>query len=420
MAPAVHALSPMTLPPATTTLLDNGIKLHTLSGGKSAVSRIKIILPGGLVESDRPGLMRMAGNLMLEGSKSYPGNTLSETLEYNGAWTGIDMATHHSMLNLYCINRSYESLLPISAEMVTHPLYEPEAVSQALQAEAARLEVERHKVAYKASVAMNAMIYGKDHPLAADPEPDELLSITPEMLRHSHSRRLDPEGMHVYLSGLLTDDMIEQAVRVFSSIPPSEPYPLRDMQFAHHLVGERRHISMPESKQSAVRMVIPVIGREHPDYVPLRMAVIALGGYFGSRLMLNIREDKGLTYGISSALIGYRNSGFLSISSQTDHTTVEELIDETISEIERMKNPSSYTADEIDRLSRYVLSELAGVLDTPFTRTDFLSTEITASTPPGYFEMQQEAARAASAGTLAEMARRYFDTGRLFIATAGR
>ncbi len=150
------------------------------------------------------------------------------------------------------------------------------------------------------------------------------------------------------------------------------------------------------------------------------MAVIALGGYFGSRLMLNIREEKGLTYGITASPLGYKHSGFISVSSQTDPSTVDMLIEETVKEIERMKNPASYTPDEVTRLSRFMLSELAGVLDTPFSRMDFLQTRITANTPAGYFAMQEQTARNLSPERLAEMAEKYFNTECLFIATAGK
>lgn len=118
--------------------------------------------------------------------------------------------------------------------------------------------------------------------------------------------------------------------------------------------------------------------------------------------------------------MGFRHSGFISIASQTDARTVDQLIDETISELERMKNPASYSDDEIDRISRFVLSELAGVLDSPFSRADFLQTQVSANTPAGYFAMQDSAARTMSAEMLASMAEKYFDTSKLFIATAGK
>lgn len=419
-APTVHDMGPLHLPNDEIVTLPNGIKLHTLSGGNAEVSRIKILLPGGIAESPVPQIYQMANSLLLEGTLSHPSDELADILEYNGAWSGVDTSTHHSSLSLYCTNDTYPALLPIMREMVTSPAFEDETVSNALQAEAARLDVENHKVAYRASCAMRTLVYGADHPLSTVPSPNRLLEITPEQLREVHERRLDPNGIHIYISGLISENMVSHAYDIFSTIPPREEFPLPRLQFPHHTTGGRVHVDMPESLQSGVRLIIPAIGRIHPDYVPLRMAVIALGGYFGSRLMLNIREEKGLTYGITASLLGYKHSGFISISSQTDPTTVDMLIDETVKEIERMKNPASYTPDEVNRLSRFVLSELAGVLDTPFSRMDFLQTQITANAPAGYFAMQEQAARTLTPQILADMAEKYFNTDCLFIATAGK
>lgn len=418
--PPIHDIGPLRLEPEIRIKLDNGVTLHTLSGGNAGVSRVKVILPGGAAESPVPRLYALAGNLIPEGSMTHPGSSLPDIFENSGSWTGTENSTHHSGISLYCLNSSYGMLLPLMREMVLQPEFAPGIVGHTLQAEASRIGVEQQKVLYRAECALKEMVYGPGHPLTPVPSPSQLLSITPSQLHEAHARRLDPRGTHIYISGRLTRSMIDEAAEVWSRMPAGPSFPTPRLIFPEHNVGGRTHVDMHESMQSGVRMTIPVIGRNHPDFVPLRMAVIALGGYFGSRLMLNIREDRGLTYGISSSLIGYRHSGFLSISSQTDPSTVEELISETVNEIERMKDPASYTSDEINRLSRFVLSELAGVLENPFTRMDFLQTEITANTPPDYYARQKTVARSLSPELLSQMASRYFDTSRLFIATAGR
>jgi len=419
-APAINDMGPLSLPDEDIISLKNGINLHLLSGGNAEVSHIKILLPGGIAESPVPQLYQMANSLLLEGSINHPSDELAEILEYNGAWSGVDTSTHYSSLSLYCTNNTYHTLLPLIKEMVTSPAFEDEPVANALRAEAARLDVENHKVAYRASYAMRNLVYGPDHPLSAVPSPEQLLDITPAQLHQAHERRLDPKGIHVYISGLLSDNMIGEAQHIFSTIEGREGFPLPRLQFPKHTSGDSVHVDMPESLQSGVKLMIPAIGRIHPDYVPLRMTVIALGGYFGSRLMLNIREEKGLTYGITASLLGFKHNGFISISSQTDPSTVNMLIEETVKEIERMKNPSTYTPDEVNRLSRFVLSELAGVLDTPFSRMEFLQTQITANAPARYFAMQEHAARTITPEILAEMAEKYFNTDCLFIATAGK
>ena len=135
--------------------------------------------------------------------------------------------------------------------------------------------------------------------------------------------------------------------------------------------------------------------------------------------MLNIREDKGLTYGISASLFGYTDRSFITVSTQTDGSTKDEVIRLICDEIEKMKDESSYNDDEIRRLSKFILSNLATTLDTPFSRMDYTQTHIYADTPEDYFEQQESLARRLTPEILAGMARRYFDLSKMTVVTAG-
>ena len=176
-APIVHDMGPLSLPDDKIVTLQNGISLHLLSGGDAEVSRIKILLPGGIAESPVPQLYQMANSLLLEGTHTHPSDELADILEYNGAWSGVDTSTHHSSLSLYCTNDTYHTLLPLVREMVTSPAFEDEPVANALRAEAARLDVENHKVAYRAACAIRTLVYGHNHPLSAVPRPEQLSLI---------------------------------------------------------------------------------------------------------------------------------------------------------------------------------------------------------------------------------------------------
>lgn len=150
IAPDIHNMGSLSLPEAETMTLPNGLTLHFLSGGNADVSRIKILLPGGIAESPRPKLLEIANSLLLEGTVNHSGEQLSDIIEHNGAWTGIETSTHHSALSVYCLNSTYRTLLPLVNEIVLSPAFDPEATSHVVRNEAARLEVDHHKVLYRA------------------------------------------------------------------------------------------------------------------------------------------------------------------------------------------------------------------------------------------------------------------------------
>ncbi|MDE6121522.1 MAG: insulinase family protein, partial [Muribaculaceae bacterium] len=114
---------------------------------------------------------------------------------------------------------------------------------------------------------------------------------------------MNPANIHVFISGLFSDALLETARRVFGALGAlSAGETFRIQPYRTENTPQHITVEASESLQSAVAIGIPAVRRDNPHYVPLRIAVMALGGYFGSRLMSNIREDKGLTYNISASL----------------------------------------------------------------------------------------------------------------------
>lgn len=420
-APKVYNFGPLTLSPASTHVLPNGISVHIESGSEIDVSRLTIALPAGEAESPKPGLAGCAAMMLVEGTARMNGEEIANTFEYNGAWVNTTVSTHYTSIILSTLNDKFADVLPIIADMIICPAFPEAATSRLLQRQAARLEIEHKKVSFIADATIRPLAYGQDNPLARSETPDEVKSFTPKELSDFHFSRLDPSNMHIFLAGNITDDMIRTVNMIFTRIPRHAGPQLNRLSFPTPTSGEPRRVDIPveHAQQSAVKLMIPAVGRTDSDFVPLRAAVIALGGYFGSRLMLNIREDKGLTYGISASLFGYTDRSFITVSTQTDGSTKDEVIRLICDEIEKMKDESSYNDDEIRRLSKFILSNLATTLDTPFSRMDYTQTHIYADTPEDYFEQQESLARKLTPEILAGMARRYFDLSKMTVVTAG-
>jgi predicted Zn-dependent peptidase len=166
-------------------------------------------------------------------------------------------------------------------------------------------------------------------------------------------------------------------------------------------------------------MAAPTIPRSHKDYIPLRIAVMALGGYFGSRLMTSIREEKGLTYGISAALEGSHEAANITINAQCDPAYVDEVISQTFAEIERLAN-EPMPREELEALIQYLSSALAVTLDSPLSIADHYITQLTVGTPPDYFEQQFNVLGAITPATIAEMTSKYIKPELFATFVAGR
>jgi len=147
-------------------------------------------------------------------------------------------------------------------------------------------------------------------------------------LQAAHRRLLVPENTDVFLSGMIDGD-VERAVYDFlcelpSMGPSFKPVvePIRPEE-----PGKKVYVGMEGALQDAIMAGLPAPGRDSEDYSLLRFTIMALGGYFGSRLMTNIREDKGLTYGISSSLLGNYEGSYMTIGAQCDGAYTERVLD---------------------------------------------------------------------------------------------
>lgn len=196
------------------------------------------------------------------------------------------------------------------------------------------------------------------------------------------------------------------------------PYTLDIRQPQGVWTPEVKYVEVAGAAQSAVRMTIPSISRQHDDYEMLRIAVCALGGYFGSRLNANIREEKGLTYGIASSIIGMDGYGAINIACQCDGRYVDTVISEIHHELNRMKS-GDYPSDEIARLKRFYTTSLSGILESPFSVMDFYESGHIADIPSDYFVQQLRALDSLSAESLREMANRYFQSDKALTVVAG-
>lgn len=420
LRPPVKEMGALSLAPAQVHTLPDGTTLHIVNTGTTEVSRLTIALPGGEADSPRPGLFEALATLLPEGSLENPGTRMADMLESNGAWCGASVTTHHTLINLFTLNDVFGTVLPLAAQMAFSPAFEPEAVTRALRIQASQAAVDARKVSTQATRALRPRLYGADNPLALYPTPEDIISFTPQEMHDAHDSRICPAKTHIFLAGKVTDTMIDAVMSQFGSGSCKEKYTGRQLTFAPSPQPGLITTGVDGAMQNAIRIAIPTPGRSHTDFLSLRLATHALGGYFGSRLMMSIREEKGLTYGIGSSLYAYPDNGFMIIATDTDPGYTDDVIESAVAEIERLKDPASFSPDEIERLRSSQLSGLASILDTPLQRMDFLQNEVIAGTPHDYFAAQYEAVMKMTGEAIADTAARYFDTAKMVISVAGK
>lgn len=399
--------------------LSNGIPVWVVGDGDDEVNRLELYVGGGSFEETKPFQSYLTALLSLEGNARMSAQQVAEALDYYGAVKSAQPYDHCTMLSLSSLNHNFNSTVGILSDSISSPIFSEEECDLYKRRLASNVATARERVEYLANMEMMRLYYGENHPLAAEVTPEGLMSITTEELRQFHKGHYNVDNIRIVFSGKVTDREMNVLnatigawnVRGEKDSDSEEPA----------IVPSAKMLSIIDKKgalQSAVGITIRAIPRRHPDYFKLRLLVTALGGYFGSRLNMNIREDKGYTYGIHSFLSGRSNDAYISIMSAcaTQHTWP--LIEEVKKEMERLRT-QPMSASELSTVKRHMLSELMKTLDTPFSIARYVADAFTVGIYPEYFNEQVDAIMACTPGDVMEMANKYLLESKMRIVIAG-
>lgn len=415
--PPVTPFGALTMPLPRILRLNNGIELYIVDKGDQEVCRFDILFEGGRYAGRIPAIADMTGPMLRKGIPGMDAESIAEHLDYYGAWMQTGTTQHYSAISLFSLNRNLDKVLPVISQMITEPSMPEKPFEVLKQQRIQQLEINRQKVSFLAAEAFNNLIFGASHPYARTTSTQDLEAVTLNEICQYHHDFYQNTGIQIILSGRITDEVLQLVHRHFNILSPGNTTPI----VVAPIAPENQHttiIHRPAALQSGLRMGMPVIGSEHPDYPLLTMLNLVLGGYFGSRLMTNIREEKGYTYGISSHIVSMRDGAYFTIVTETGTEYTRPLIDEVRSEMLQLCN-TPIPLDELETARNYLQGRRARALDSPFSMSDYFVSSIISGTPLNYFNTEDEIIRTATADDLMRVARTYLHPDNLYIAIAG-
>ncbi|MBO4942351.1 MAG: insulinase family protein [Muribaculaceae bacterium] len=412
--PAVYPFAPMTMPGETVERLDNGLTFHRFSGGDQPVCNLTLHLTGGVSEMGEAAAKVLASQLS-EGTAGRSADEISEALDDSGARLSCQSQAHHTTVKISLLTSRLPDILPVLSDMITEPSFPDDRLDVARQRLVTALHVSLEDPQAVADIRLQPLVWGRDNPLAHEMTEADIREVSAGTLRSLHRRLVCPARMHAYLSGLLDRDSIRATRDFLGNIPVlSSGYDIELHPAMPEPGGSMVVTDMPSAMQCAIACSIAAPGREHPDYVPLRFAVMALGGYFGSRLMSNIREEKGLSYGISAALMGSQDGAQVYIGTTTDRSTSDMVLDEIKHELTEMAvNPPA--GEELERFRTYAMTGLAEQLDNPISVMQYYGSQNIVGTPSDYFERQQAILQSLTPDDIARTSAKYLNPTKLLI-----
>ncbi|WP_287668668.1 pitrilysin family protein [Bacteroides sp.] len=405
--PEIQPLKNFHIQTPVRTTLPNGIPLTVINAGEQEVVRMDVLFSGGRWQQSQKLQALFTNRMLREGTTKYTAATIAEKLDYYGSWLELSSSSEYAYITVYSLNKYLAKTLEVVESMIKEPLFPQKELQTILDTNIQQYLVNTSKVDFLAHRSLLKSLYGEQHPCGKIVMEEDYHTITPEVLREFYEQHYHSGNCSIFLSGKVTDDIISRVTDIFGI--PFGQYQLQmpKLSFPFAAIPEKRIFTEREdAMQSAVKMGCTTITREHPDYPKLRVLMTLFGGYFGSRLMSNIREDKGYTYGISAGVVFYPDSGLLIVSTETDNEYVEPLIQEVYHEIDRL-HQEPVSAEELRMVRNYMLGEMCRSYESPFSLSDAWIFIATSGLKDDYFARSLQAINEITPAEIQDLAQRY-------------
>jgi len=346
--------------------LGNGVEAFIIDAGDEAVTRVDLVIQAGSVQQKKKLVANTVGQLLREGTKRFNSKQLAEKLDYYGAYFDVNTSKESSTLTLFSLTKHLPELLPLMSEMLNEAIFPEEELKIHLERGKQEFLVDIEKVGYKASLEFNQLIFGKNTAYGQLLELDDFDSLERADLLDYYKRYFVPEKSYLILSGKVDESVRNLANKYFGNgWRKGSRFPNTELNYSTINAIKEQFVEKKGSLQSAIRIGRQMVDKQHPDYNRFVLLNTILGGYFGSRLMSNLREDKGYTYGINSFVANYLHSGYFAVATEVNAEHTAAALDEIYKEIKILRE-KRVGIEELKLVKNYIYGSFLRTFDGPF------------------------------------------------------
>lgn len=391
-----------------------GAKVYFVLGGSQDVCKIELLFQAGRWSERTFGAAYFTAQLLTKGTSSKSSYQIAQAFDELGAHVEINPGADFVSIALYSLTRNVETSIRLLIELLQDSIFPEKELAQLKTIYLQNLRVNKEKTSFQSSVLFRQMLYGASHPYGKELAEDDVKSLERSAL-NSHYRDFFKQAI-VMVSGKVNDHVQRFIVSAFHFL--GAPNIEKADQSVPATKAAREVRSKEGSVQASIRMGKPFFGRLHPDYPAAIFLNHLLGGYFGSRLMKNIREEKGLTYGISSSIsMALRGNHFI-IGADVNQENVDLAFNEVKKEMRRLRE-EVVESSELETARNHFIGNLQLEITTSFAHADKVKNLIIFGLPSDYYQQLIYRIDAVSANDLMEVANRHLQEGELLEIAVG-
>lgn len=352
---------------AVRTVLPNGVGLYTLPSDDFEVLRITFVFRAGSAVQTVPFSASAAANLLAEGSRDMTAHQIAEQLDYYGSWYDVNIDRDYAYISFATLSKFYARTLAVAEQILLHPIFPEEELRTYAAKRRQRLEIDRSKVDVQAREAFARALFGPRHPYGVASDEREYDRLTRDAVADFYRRFYTAENCFVVCSGRIGQAELQAVAELAGRIPRGTAE--TGVEFPAPETTHEAFVRHPGAVQASLRLGRLLFPRQHPDFVGMQVVATALGGYFGSRLMQNLREEHGYTYGVVAAMVNFEREGYFAVAAQVGSDVAREALREIYAEIERL-GTEPMPEEELELVKNMMTGEMMRILDGPFGIAD--------------------------------------------------
>ncbi len=344
--------------------LKNGVEVYAVDAGAEEVMLLEWVFFAGNNQEEQNLVAASTNFLLRNGTSNRNAFAINEHFEYFGSYLNRSCYNETATISLHCLSKHIEELLPVVRELITDSVMPADELAIYQQNMKQRLKVSIKKSDFVAGRLIDVSLYGEKHPYGKFSSPEEFDALQREQLIDFYKKYYQQGKWIMFAAGKLPANLTPLLDRYFGDLPNNE-MEVKQPAINPAVEKKARITNDPDGVQGSIRIARPFPNRHHPDFLKVQVLNALFGGFFGSRLMSNIREDKGYTYGIHSYLQNHVQHSAWMISTEAGKDVCEATIAEVYKEMKGLRE-ELVDEDELLLVRNYMMGGILGDLDGPF------------------------------------------------------
>ncbi len=420
-APSFKTIDTINIIKANHTKFSNGIDFYSLSAGSQEIVKIEFIFKAGMYHQAASLIASSTNNLLEVGSKSYSANQISDGIDFYGSFLELHVEQDFAIVSLFSLNKYLNESLKFIEELIKYPIFPDDEFKLYITNKKQNHFINSQKGDVLVRRKFSQLLYGEKHPYGLTVVDNDFDRINISEIKDFFSQYYTSNNCTIIASGNLPDSITETLNSFFGEKKWGQTNDLiLPKSYSIETTKQQKHFIYKEDAiQSAIRVGRVLFNKTHPDYFKFQVLNAILGGYFGSRLMANIREDKGYTYGIGSGVVNLVNIGSFYISTEVGNNVTSQTLKEIYKEIKILRE-KLVSVDELETVRNYILGQFLRSVDGPFALADKFKAIWEYNLDYTYFDLYFNAIKTVTPNDIIDLANKYLQEKDLLECVVGK